>query len=238
MILTMISSTCGQASCGCPRWLRPLCWAYLDVKYREEGFRLDLDFRPLVVFPKLSGWCVEKPPASLREQYLRQLTAAVEFLNDASIAHLDLRPDNVMWRAVGGESDAAVEMKLIDFDDAALFDHPIPQEFVSYVVDTRDYRYPFQEGDEESEQLAAALHNQFFLDAAELWLQSEVDHFTDFMWDRGQHILRTLKEKGGCSLARSEPFRHVTGSLVEDLDTAALTAMPLKKRKTDSMNEW
>eukprot|EP00597_Dinobryon_sp_UTEXLB2267_P009312 CAMPEP_0170094752 /NCGR_PEP_ID=MMETSP0019_2-20121128/27487_1 /TAXON_ID=98059 /ORGANISM="Dinobryon sp., Strain UTEXLB2267" /LENGTH=199 /DNA_ID=CAMNT_0010316231 /DNA_START=382 /DNA_END=977 /DNA_ORIENTATION=+ len=52
-------------------------------------------------------------------------------------------------------------------------------------------------GYEESEQLAAALHNQFFLDAAELWLQSEVDHFTDFMWDRGQHILRTLKEKGG-----------------------------------------
>eukprot|EP00597_Dinobryon_sp_UTEXLB2267_P007366 CAMPEP_0170092152 /NCGR_PEP_ID=MMETSP0019_2-20121128/25574_1 /TAXON_ID=98059 /ORGANISM="Dinobryon sp., Strain UTEXLB2267" /LENGTH=214 /DNA_ID=CAMNT_0010312405 /DNA_START=423 /DNA_END=1064 /DNA_ORIENTATION=- len=214
----MISSTCGQASCGCPRWLRPLCWAYLDVKYREEGFRLDLDFRPLVVFPKLSGWCVEKPPASLREQYLRQLTAAVEFLNDASIAHLDLRPDNVMWRAVGGESDAAVEMKLIDFDDAALFDHPIPQEFVSYVVDTRDYRYPFQEGDEESEQLAAALHNQFFLDAAELWLQSEVDHFTDFMWDRGQHILRTLKEKGGC--------------IHEDWGT------PMKRRRTDSMDKW
>eukprot|EP01032_Pedospumella_encystans_P011306 gene11306-13152_t len=129
---------------------------------------------PVILFPRLSeadGWRTDKPPPTHRDSYLTQLRAAGEALNRAHIAHLDLRPSNIMWRAV---CPSAVEFYVIDFEDAELFDHVIPEEFVNAVVRASDHRYPFRyEDHHEKTQLAKKFHNDYFVEAITQWAMSE-----------------------------------------------------------------
>jgi hypothetical protein len=132
----------------------------------QEGFRnMDLMYTPLILFPRLHGWTTEKPPLHLCDSYIEQLTRAHDALNQAQIAHLDERPANIMWRELVDSELAGVEIRLIDFEDAVFFNHVIPVQFVQAVVNTADSRYPFKGGDDETEQLAGAKHNVFFLEA-------------------------------------------------------------------------
>ena len=158
----------------------------------RDGFTgLDLRYRPLILFPRLSvanNWRNDKPSPTHREDYLVQLQAENTALNAAHVAHLDERPANVMWRPVVGEESSQVELRLIDFEDAELFDHVIPSEFVTAVVMLSDPRYPFTSGDEKCVQLAKKLHNDFFLEAVSQWVISEVAEFREFMNQRGAEI--------------------------------------------------
>ena len=46
-----------------------------------------------------------------------------------------------------GEELSQVELHLIDFENAVLFNSLIPSEFVKAIVKSCDYRYPFKSGD-------------------------------------------------------------------------------------------
>jgi hypothetical protein len=172
----------------------------IDLCVRDGFGGVDLRNCPLILFPRLSareGWGTGKPSPSQRGQYLEQLFIAITVLNASQIAHLDLRPANIMWRErrdysaggeVGGEC-SQIELFLIDFEDAVLFNHIIPSEFVDAVVRSGDMRYPFKRGDEKEMQLAREFHNTFFFEAVSQWTSSDVSDFTGFMMMEGAKIL-------------------------------------------------
>ena len=101
----------------------------------RNGFKdMNFTYRPIIMFPRLEvGWGTEKPSTpQQREQYVHQLNIANRALNLAGVAHLDLRPANIMWRDTGRDRDmntngeeefSCVELKVIDFEDAVIFGH-------------------------------------------------------------------------------------------------------------------
>ena len=164
---------------------------------KRDKFHDLKSFSPLILFPRLppeDNWRTDKPSAEQRGQYLALLKEANSFLNAAGVAHLDERPDNIMWRQRRDADLASIELRLIDFEDAVLFHDPIPSELVKIIVSTCDRRYPFREGDESTDQLASALHNDFFYQAVKLWTSSEVESFDDFMHEAGAGILDSLSQ--------------------------------------------
>jgi hypothetical protein len=164
----------------------------------NEFSGMDLNFRPLILFPRLSrddGWTNDKPARGLQQQrYLGQLELAIAALNTAKIAHLDLRPANILWREAQNDDVHSVELRLIDFEDAVPFGQVIPPGFVQIIVSRADRRYPFKGGDEQSRQIARDFHNKFFLEAIRQWTSSEENKFGDFMNEegKGSEILHSL----------------------------------------------
>ena len=155
-----------------------------------------LSYGPLILFPRLSaadGWRNDKPPEAHRQSYLTQLQSANAAINAAQVAHLDERPANIMWRVITVEDFTQVELRLIDFEDAELFNYVIPSEFVATVVENGDSRYPFTSGDEKTEQLAKRFHNDFFLEAVSQWAISEIVDFGEFMKQNGADILSNIQ---------------------------------------------
>eukprot|EP01033_Poteriospumella_lacustris_P006763 gene6763-4877_t len=172
--------------------------AILMQECLTNGFRhMDLNHRPLILFPRLSpddGWTNNKPTqGSVQQLYLEQLNLAVAALNTAGIAHLDLRPANILWRNVQSGDAPSLELRLIDFEDAVPFGQVIPPGYVRNIIYLADCRYPFKSGDEDSDQIANTLHNFFFLEAIRQWTDSEDIGFTEFMWNgKGLKILHSL----------------------------------------------
>ncbi len=113
------------------------------------------DHAPVIVFPLLrmeDRWTNGKPPTEYVEPYLRSLKIAVDVMNAARIAHLDLRPPNIMWKPASSSSSSSslsssftsseVEMKIIDLENALPFD-----SFLRFKGRNKnilsDNRYPF-----------------------------------------------------------------------------------------------
>jgi serine/threonine protein kinase len=115
------------------------------TKYFRDG--INLSHCPSIVFPLLSesdGWTNGRPPIDLCDQYLAKLRLAVAILNAARVPHLDLRPENLMWRWVtDGAGGGGLELKVIDFEFALMFGQVVPEAFVHAIVSTKDCRYPF-----------------------------------------------------------------------------------------------
>ena len=160
---------------------------------------MDLCYRPLILFPLLKsndGWSNKKPSDKYKQSYREQLGYAIAVLNTAGVAHLDMRPPNIMWRGVDtvDREVGQVELYLIDFEDAIFFDFTIPAEFIKFVVTTADTRYPFAAGDEETVQVAKQLHNDFFLEAVSQWASSDIEDFREFTDIHQAGILSSLKE--------------------------------------------
>jgi len=86
-----------------------------------------------------------------------------------------------MWRGLDlvNEEVGRVELYLIDFEDAILFNFVIPPQFVNIVVYNGDTRYPFTAGDEETVQVAKQLHKDFFLEAVSQWASSDIKDFRE-----------------------------------------------------------
>ena len=156
----------------------------------EEGFEEnDLFFSPIIVFPLLRDWRVDKPPEKLHSSYMAELDKAIAFMNTGTIAHMDLRPANIMWQERDGN---AVIMKIIDFELSVIFSHSICPEWIEIIVSTHDYRYPFRVGDEQRRQLAEERHNLFFGKAIQDWLNSPTERFGEFMLNNGQEIVEEI----------------------------------------------
>lgn len=128
----------------------------------------------LVVFPFLHGWRNDRPPPSHTDQYIEQLTRAIDILNAAEVAHMDLYPSNIMWQI---SSDNNLEMQIIDFEDAVLFGSKVM--FIEILK--RDLRYPPMEA--RALQFASKYHNMWYLVCVSSWLkESEPDtDFSEFM---------------------------------------------------------
>ena len=159
---------------------------------------IDLLYCPLILFPRLfvdEGWGISKPTEQHRQGYLGQLYAATTALNTAGVAHLDMRPANIMWRPVPEEASmSCVEIRLIDFEDAELFGDEICPELVSTIIKLGDRRYPFTTGDEKTTQTANKFHNDFFYEAVSQWTASEFENFQEFMALSGAEIFVSTKQ--------------------------------------------
>jgi hypothetical protein len=175
--------------------------ALLIRRCKEAGFRrADYDNRPVMLFPRLAttdGWTSNPPPVHLQALYLHELRRAVQLLNRAKVAHLDLHPANILWRCVDSQ-DPKLELRVIDFEHAQLFDTVIPNRFVSlcshrypFTDKQREAAYRIESAAEEAAQragervqalatrerptqriVACAYHNDFYLDLVTRWVQS------------------------------------------------------------------
>jgi hypothetical protein len=218
---------------------------------QEAGFCVrDCDCRPVMLFPRLSpndGWTTAKPPPDLTAAYVQHLRRAVHLLNRAGVAHLDLHPRNIMWRCVD-PNIPAIEMRLVDFEDARLFGTIIPNRYVSLC----DRRYPFSEGQRQvayrweraadaaaantatdraqflrlreppaQHIIACAYHNDFFLDAVAKWVQSSTFDFSDYMGTQDTAPLQ--QETGIANGLRGTAPRNTGGPR----HTANLTSAPV-----------
>lgn len=127
---------------------------------------------PIIVFDLLNTeWKNTKPPQEFYRLYLDAVEKAVLILNSAEIAHLDLRPTNIMWRI----QDTTLEIKVIDFEDSL----PFNTIFEPYEAILYDRRYPFF--GQNTYHKITKIHNSWFLVAINRWIESEVDRFEDFM---------------------------------------------------------
>jgi hypothetical protein len=143
---------------------------------------------PLVVYPMLrkeDGWSSDKPSHEHRDMYVHSLRLAVDLLNEAEIAHLDLRPENILWRVVRSGATPVIELKVIDFETAQPFGSKIPTVLIENVLEKRDYRYPFKLGDDDPRRVIRAdrSHNEFFMRAISMWVHSDSESgFGSFMF--------------------------------------------------------
>jgi hypothetical protein len=163
------------------------------------GFRIsNYTYRPLLLFrglPAWNGWTTAKPPPELRAVYVQHLRRAVQLLNLAGVAHLDLRPSNIMWRRVD-PAHQLLAMNLTDFEDAQLFGMGISNRYVSLCDSRHPFtaeeiqaareshgRHQYQAGRGPPPQyiIACENHNTFYLDAITSWTQSTVIRFKAFM---------------------------------------------------------
>lgn len=143
---------------------------------------------PLIVFECLhgkDGWTNEKPVDEAAVEYINMLDTAVKLLNRAQVAHLDLRPQNIMWRMHQG----AIEMRLIDFETAIPFGLFIPPESATYLA--RDARYPVFHEERNTFVLYQEYHNTWFFISVHQWLESDVLDFSEFM----THNWKSIREE-------------------------------------------
>ena len=139
----------------------------LDLICKIDFPDISILHRPIIIYERLT-WKNTRPKIELIESYLFKLRLAVDILNKANVAHLDLRPANIMWREVDSNS---IEMKLIDFEDAQMFGFTIPNSFVNNVVSDKDYRYPFVYQNFDSDLAANQEHNEFYILLLTKWLR-------------------------------------------------------------------
>ena len=142
--------------------------------------------RPLIAFDFLSqynGWRNDRPSSAYTDSYLNNISKAIDIMNSAGVAHLDLRPSNIMWRPLGSNKPNDVEVKIIDFEDGAIFGSLVPPPFVEHVVTATDTRYPFDKSSKGQDQVVCENHNNFFFFVIKGWLslsREEYD-FDNFM---------------------------------------------------------
>ena len=145
-----------------------------------EGFVFPVG-SPLLIFERLdSNWKNTKPPDLLRKSYLLKLEQAIEVLIKANVAHLDLRPANIMWKENKGSIDDQVQIFLIDFESIVFFGEIIsPSDIMAYL---KDARYPFVADSGVSEVCIASKDTYvWWIKSIDMWLNSDFEYYKDFM---------------------------------------------------------
>eukprot|EP01006_Ploeotia_vitrea_P053213 TRINITY_DN67767_c0_g1_i11.p1 TRINITY_DN67767_c0_g1~~TRINITY_DN67767_c0_g1_i11.p1 ORF type:complete len:597 (+),score=-62.83 TRINITY_DN67767_c0_g1_i11:80-1870(+) len=138
---------------------------------------------PVMIFPKLTEYSNSKPDITnknLVDKYIDALTIAVNILNNAGVAHMDLRHSNIMW--LYNSEENSIDLKVIDFEDAVLFNSQV--RFPDILKN--DIRYPPMDISEL--EYASSYHNNWFLNSIELWLEDTTDIFLEFMGKNREKI--------------------------------------------------
>lgn len=147
---------------------------------------------PIIVFNLLdSSWKNNKPPEEFRRLYIDGIDRVVSILNSAEIAHLDLRPTNIMWKIL---DDNTLKIRVIDFEDSLPFNtifYPYPNLLI-------DRRYPFFQQDHAHKITKS--HNNWFLVAIRQWIESDIERFEDFMVDENYFRVKDEWESTESSL--------------------------------------
>jgi len=159
----------------------------------EEHFRgfQGLQNAPVIMFQNLSGWRNDRPMVEIEvESYITKLTIAVDYLNQAGVAHMDLRPSNIMWQ--WNKEMNSVDIQIIDFEDAVTFGSKI--RFVEILKADACRRYPIM--DDKNSEYASAYHNNWFLVSIKLWLKDEYKtySYSKFMQENHILVLHTINE--------------------------------------------
>jgi hypothetical protein len=133
---------------------------------------------PIVVFEELQApWSNAKPPSDVAQSYVECVSRAVSILNAAEIAHMDLRPANVMWRRLTADRPE-VQIRVIDLEDAVPFGFYL--RLVSVLRD--DPRYPVSRADSRQLIASSAIHNDWFCESVSSWAtQFEVESYSEYM---------------------------------------------------------
>eukprot|EP01031_Cornospumella_fuschlensis_P027769 gene27769-33538_t len=141
--------------------------------YSERNFQ----HVPLLVYQLLDekSWTnTEKPPKEYRDQYVIALREVVDLLNEAGVAHMDLRPSNIMWRI--DDSGRILEIRVIDFEDVCFFGTYI--DFADILSEDRRYPVaPVVSGDQKARKVMACKScNLWFYEAIRCFLLEEGRH--------------------------------------------------------------
>ena len=149
-------------------------------KYFQQSLEVIEKSGAIVVsFPVLcekAGWSNNKPTERYVQAYIDELSTAVNVLNTAKVAHMDLRPSNIMWR-VTPDDDSKVEMQIIDLEDAERFG----QYIQLWDVLKEDSRYPVH-SDAVIPMKASEIHNNWFLSSVSSWARTtHTESYTQFM---------------------------------------------------------
>jgi hypothetical protein len=144
--------------------------------YHED---LVADGCPVIVYDMLpmEEWVNTKPPPELVQSYVRCVTIAVDIMNAAKIAHMDLRPANIMWCRLSMDI-TEVKIRVIDLEDA------VPFGFCIRSVESLklDPRYPIFRTDDRTFIPASSAHNDWFCEAVSSWAQQDDENeFTQYM---------------------------------------------------------
>ena len=150
------------------------------VKYFSDFENEKLKKSPIIIFPNLSSlsWTNNKPKEQVViSSYLEALSAAVNVLNQAAVAHMDLRPHNIMWN--WDEHTNSIRIQIIDFEDAVLFGSKIRS--LDKLKGDNTHRYPPMPLKEL--EYASEYHNRWFLVSITSWLRSTAHEstFSEYM---------------------------------------------------------
>lgn len=177
---------------------------------------------PLMIYPLLGEEYNDgRPPQALVDDYLRAVKCAIAILNKAGVCHADLRPKNILWRR---DDKGGIGIQIIDFEDAGLFGWPI--RFFE------GSRYPHSELPRESLIIAAAVHNQWFLESLGKWLMDTdggLMDFDDYMLspEKAEFVSQKLQlELDACVFPLSSPETRPDSSRDE-----VVSSRNLRKRK-------
>jgi serine/threonine protein kinase len=125
---------------SCHAEIRKLMLESLHPKFTRSTVN---NFHPFIVFPRLPFSMKDggdKPDIRHRDLFAKSLRKAVDAIHAAGLVHMDLRPENVMWRCSCGDFSASCDfqLKVIDFEDFCCVG-----EFTSLNMYREDLRYPF-----------------------------------------------------------------------------------------------
>jgi Lipopolysaccharide kinase (Kdo/WaaP) family len=89
----------------------------------ESGFRWEK--KNSIAFPRLEGFKTGVPRVGepFRKEVLAALKTALQAVHAAGVVHMDLYPDNVLWRKAAADE---VEVRLVDFDAALFIGQAVP----------------------------------------------------------------------------------------------------------------
>ena len=154
-------------------WCAP-CYTIVKQNTKRVFEKDNLDHTPLLVYPLLRNYRSSKPDVRYRSKYVEKLKNVVHALNTARIAHLDLRPENILWTI--DKPAENIHLQVIDFEDV------VPFDYLFRIHENMDARYPFLEEQRNRDCRAASVHNNWFLAAVEAWVMDDSDDkFSAFM---------------------------------------------------------
>jgi len=151
----------------------------ISRKLKKNNLIYPAEQAPIILYPDLSidGYrtCECRHLQEHKELFIIAVNNAVEILNRAEICHMDLRPENILYKVENGQ----FRIQVIDMEYAIKFGDclPLSECFL------KDCRYPYLDEYFQGNVmvLASTVHNTWFTLAITKWIHSDNEDFSNFM---------------------------------------------------------